>query len=91
MPLYDYCCEQGHVTEARAGYEQTSLPCPACGRRAGRVAVYEEQYISGETVAKGIRKASPAGDIKNKHGQYRVKLWQESQAEAAYAREKGVR
>lgn len=40
MPLYDYSCECGVVTEARAGYGVESLPCPACGQVAKRQAVY---------------------------------------------------
>jgi len=88
MPRYDYTCSNGHKTEARRGMACTAIPCPVCRHRARRAAVYQDQYIVGETVAKGITRASSAGDIKNKHGQYRVKLWQESQAEAHYARTK---
>ena len=40
MAVYDYLCDCGVVTEARAGYETNTLPCPACGRTASRQAVY---------------------------------------------------
>lgn len=57
MPLYDYRCVGGHVTEAKRGREVVSIPCPACKRQAARQAVYQEQYIAGETVAKGVPRA----------------------------------
>lgn len=90
MPRYDYTCSQGHTTEAQRGREVSAIPCPVCGNEAQREAVYADQFIRGETVAKGARKSSPAGDIKNRHGQYRVKLWQESQAEAHHKRQRGA-
>jgi len=57
VPTYDYCCELGHVTERRAGMDWESIPCPLCGRIARRVPVYAEQYIRGETVARGVPRA----------------------------------
>ncbi len=41
MPYYDFACKCGEVTEARAGYETKSLPCPACGQIATRSAIYQ--------------------------------------------------
>lgn len=35
MPLYDFACTRGHVTEARRGVDVKSIPCP-CGRSAQR-------------------------------------------------------
>jgi putative FmdB family regulatory protein len=67
MPLYDYRCNEGHVTEVRAGYDVKTLPCPTCGREAHRIPVYRVQYINGETVAKGGRRAS---QIKSPAGSY---------------------
>lgn len=56
MPLYEYRCEQGDVTEARRGVDCEAIPCPACGREARRVPFYESQYIIGKTVAKYRRR-----------------------------------
>ena len=84
MPLYDFCCEKGHVTEMRAGLEVIALACPICGRDAPRVPFYESQYISGETVAKGVTKASRAGNVIDKHGRTRVSLFQEASQEIDY-------
>jgi len=36
VPLYDYHCECGVVTEARQGSDVKSIPCPACGGEAIR-------------------------------------------------------
>ena len=58
MPVYDFLCENGHKTEVRAGLEVTALACPTCGYDARRLSVYESQYINGETVAKGVPRAS---------------------------------
>lgn len=89
MPRYDYGCKACDlVVEEVQGYDVSAVPCPSCGEPAQRIPVYEYQIIQGETVAKGITRASRAGDIKNKHGKYRVSLWQEAQAEAYHAREK---
>ncbi len=44
MPIYDYRCECGEVTEARRGLEDYFIPCPLCGDTAKRVPIYEEQY-----------------------------------------------
>ena len=88
MPLYDYCCGSGHVTEARRGRDCESILCPACGEEARRVAVYAEQTIIGETVAKGVSSATRAGNIKDKHGRTRVSLFQEASAEIDRAHQK---
>ncbi|KKL48824.1 hypothetical protein LCGC14_2321630 [marine sediment metagenome] len=85
MPIYDYRCNCGEVTEARRGVGFTSIPCPACGRTAAREAVYS--IVSRATISPNYPDSICPGDIKNKHGQYRVKLWQERAAEAAYREE----
>lgn len=36
IPLYDFVCECGEVTEARRGVDVKSIPCPACGEKAVR-------------------------------------------------------
>lgn len=40
------------MTESVQGMDAVSIPCP-CGLAAERVGVYREQFISGETVARG--------------------------------------
>ena len=78
MPLYDYLCSRGHITGSQQGVSVELIPCP-CGKDAKRQAVYRVRQ-------QGLRDINCPGDIKNKHGQYQVKLWQESQAEAARQR-----
>ena len=82
MPTYDYSCPCGRVTEFKAGYEVTTISCPACGSTAPRVAVYMEQSIRGDTVPKGI--ATRRGNIKDKNDRYRVSLFQEASEEVAH-------
>lgn len=57
MPTYDYICGKGHHTEERQGFGVETISCPICGRKAVRVPVYAEQFIIGETVAKGVARA----------------------------------
>ena len=87
-PLYDFRCEEGHVTEVRAGRELEALLCPTCGRTAPRVPIYKNQYIIGETVAKSCPKATRLGNVVDKHGRYRVDLFQEGMAEMNHACDK---
>lgn len=91
MPLYTYRCPNEHETDRRADLALEYINCPECEAAARRVPFYQDQYIMGETVAKGRINASKAGDIKNKHGKYRVSLWDESEREAAYQREREER
>jgi putative FmdB family regulatory protein len=59
MPVYDYQCDLcGHVFELRTRMDIVSILCPRCNGDARRVPVYRDQYINGETVAKGGRRAS---------------------------------
>ena len=89
MPLYEYSCECGEDFDARVGIKEGAMqPCPRCGRRVPRLPCSGLPFISGETVAKCFPQATKAGDIKNKHGQYRVSLWNESMAEDKRRREK---
>ena len=39
MPIFDYVCPVGHVTESRQDRDVGSIPC-ACGELAGRLSVY---------------------------------------------------
>lgn len=91
MALYDYYCPKCRWFEARRGVEESFTPCPQCGTPAERAACSGLPAIHGETVGKGgnYPRGICPGDIKNKHGRYRVGLWQESMAEAAHARERG--
>lgn len=55
MPLYDFRCKQGHVTEVGRGVDCQEILCPACGATAKRVAVYRDQTIICETGPKSRR------------------------------------
>lgn len=37
MPVYDYECQNGHITEHIAGINETILPCPVCQGQATRI------------------------------------------------------
>ena len=37
MPLYDFECESGHVTEDMVKSTIKEIPCPTCGQPANRV------------------------------------------------------
>lgn len=37
MPLYDYRCANGHIFEARHGFDAPSPACPECGTDAERI------------------------------------------------------
>ena len=45
MPIYQYECPRGHVTEAYGGYEDSSTPC-ACGKAARRLPCSGVQVIN---------------------------------------------
>ncbi len=85
-PRYDYACKCGNVVEEVRGYEEDSIPCPSCSKRAKRVPVYIEQFIIGETCPKG--NATRAGNIKDEKGRVRVSLFKEASEEVAYARKR---
>ena len=89
MPLYIYRCgECNNEFEERGDTDAAIRSCPGCGRDARRLPCSGLPYLSGETVAKCLPNASKAGDIKNKHGQYRVGLWNENMAEVKFERER---
>lgn len=87
MPVYDYRCDDKHVTEQRQGIEVSSIPCPVCGQSAQRVQVYQQQYMQAETGPVGGKKNDVPPDQKNLHQDYSE--FQEAQAEVehAYAKE----
>ena len=38
VPLYDYCCPQGHLFEQMAAIaDRERQPCPACGQVSGKI------------------------------------------------------
>ncbi len=39
MPLFDFDCGQGHLTERLCSRETAIIPCPVCGSPATRAAV----------------------------------------------------
>lgn len=81
MPIYDFCCENGHLIERREGYETTIIPCPLCGAPAHREAVYFSQSIVTETGVKIGRKTEVPRDERR----YDLSLFQEASAELDYA------
>ena len=82
MPTYDFACGCGEVTEARAGFETSSLPCPACGQTAQRVPVYRFQYTITETGGSSYPRLDRA---KAPNGKYRLSDFQEASAELDHA------
>ncbi len=85
MPVYDYRCKCGEVTEARQGYDDTVLPCLACGAPAQRVAVYQFQYTITETGGNSYPRLNNA---KRTDGKYRVADFQEASATISDAYER---
>ncbi len=83
MPRYDFRCPQGCVTEVVTPMAVSRIKC-ACGTMAVRLAVYAEQTIIGDTVAKP-RLGSRA---KDKNGRWDLGIFQEASAEVAYAEDK---
>ena len=84
MPRYDYRCKEGDVTEAVREMSVTEIACPSCGGVAQRQAVYVDQHIRGETVAKPRLRSS----IKNKHGQVKPRLSAAAQSETIHYSDK---
>ena len=87
MPTYDYRCSKGMITEAVLPYGTSEIGCPCCGGVAQRLAVYAEQTIIGETVARpnGRRLGNSA---KNKYGQWDLRIVKEAQHELVHDAEK---
>ena len=77
MPRYDFRCGEGHVTEARREMACSEIVCPSCSGVAHRLAVYAEQLILGDTVAKP-RLGNSALD---KHGRLRLGQFVEAHSE----------
>ncbi len=85
MPLYTYRCKLGHVSEVRAGFDDSVMPCPACGRPAPRAQFYLEQSVFTETGAKsgyGLPHTSESYD--GKTGRVALARFDEAQQEIKY-------
>src|SRR3990167_10111881 len=85
MPLYEFECDRGHVTEQRQGYEVTHIPC-RCGLTAARHQVYRDQYMQAETGPKG-GKRNPVPVAEQRLGRD-VSEYEEAIGEVGYAYEK---
>lgn len=75
MPLYDYVCPAGHVTESLQGREVTTISC-SCGAPAQRQSVY---------------RFAVTGDLPTQGGQqpkYPVSRLKEATEEATYYHER---
>lgn len=51
MPLYDYRCNSGHITE-KLTVGRDNIPCPICGRLADRIKVYPVSFTFAPTQEK---------------------------------------
>lgn len=60
MPLYDFCCINGHVTERRAGYDQSVLTCH-CGDEARRSPVNRLGGVNGFAITPMNQRPFPMG------------------------------
>jgi hypothetical protein len=69
VPIYNFACECGEVTEARAGYETGSLPCPACGQAATRSAVYQIALGTKEKKYRVTEFQEASQELEYAHGQ----------------------
>jgi ribosomal protein L37AE/L43A len=81
MPTYDYVCPKGHNHESRQGIDITIMPCLTCGKPAKRQAIYQDQCIRGDTVARSI----PLNE--RRYGR-KIALCQEAGQEIEHAAEK---
>lgn len=50
MPLYDYRCADGHVSESLQPFTRTTRPCPTCGSVAQRLAAYRTAIVTTQPV-----------------------------------------
>lgn len=77
MPLYDFVCDCGEVTEARRGIEVFLIPCPACGKKAIRD-FPRNVGLSGLPTRSGVVER-----------RYNVSEFQEAQHEVIHDQERG--
>jgi len=81
MPLYDYVCECGVVTEARRGMDISTIPCPSCEGEAKRSAVH--------SIAIACEGLPTRAGIMAHQRKYNVSEFQEAQHEVIYDQERG--
>lgn len=74
MPLYDFRCKRGHVTEQRTGTEVSHVTC-GCGEMAERQAVYVDQHA---ITSVGSVKGKADRFRRNHAGEKLNDLWQSS-------------
>lgn len=55
MPLYDFSCPQGHVTESMETPGTKRIICPECGNRAKRIFSFGSKVNMANEDAKWIR------------------------------------
>ena len=48
MPIYDYECENGHVTEWIAKPDEIEMKCPECGCLAMRIITASGEYLGNQ-------------------------------------------
>lgn len=68
MPRYDFRCPSGHITELRAGYDQSAAACGSCGAEASRVAV-NHIGMSGFAIPPMSARAIPLKRFEEAHGE----------------------
>lgn len=54
MPLYDYRCVRGHVTESIQSVTQSVIPCAVCQSPANRMSVYVFGITKPEVDTRGM-------------------------------------
>ena len=54
MPIYDYGCAQGHVTELVRPIGTAMIPCPTCGERAFKSEVHHFDVVAPTVDTRGM-------------------------------------
>ena len=91
MPVYDYRCDRGHMTEERRGLDDVTITCPRprCQSEARRAPIYHSQYMQAETGPVGGKK-NPV-DPKDENLGPALREFQEAADEVNYEYEKAER
>ena len=93
MPTYEYLCEVGHRTEARAGYEDYApLPCPApgCSLPATRQSVYLITPFTESGVKVGRINSVPLDEKRVKLSKYKEAASEVEHAFSSFEQRHGV-
>ena len=77
MPLFTFCCSNGHSFDALRGRDSSSLPCPECALPAERQSVYRIG-VTGFAVTPLDQR------------QYNLREYQEATGELSYQHERAV-